>query len=381
MSSSSSNQDSNDQQIQLPADLFERNPNILKAEVDLLSTPHSMYFRDAAYASIQNVQAQCNNDFVTNCMPKEQVVTLDQFMSILFQQRRTTESTEAIPQPEQARISHLLRPILSVKSMYMGGPKLTKIESETVRSVKPLPSARPVPITMFSSASPETQRTLRGTLSHRRLHGFWHGRHSDSDSDSGSDSGSDSDEEEEEGRHRRHHNRDESSGIDTTFMGSLGYGPNGDMCIYQNFNTLSQPCQGAIQQHFELRQQFWTEEESHQSCHAMAGFGLLLGAFILGSVVRRCIYRKRFQQVRKVMDAINANPALKAAVEAEAGVTMVITNISSFSPKFPTNPPPPPPGFPTCCPIFSSLFASVETAVDLEAPSSAAFAWWRACFW
>ena len=48
---------------------------------------------------------------------------------------------------------------------------------------------------------------------------------------------------------------DEDLVEDTFFTGALGFGVMGDMCMYQNFDTLSLPCQSTITDLHELREQ------------------------------------------------------------------------------------------------------------------------------
>lgn len=46
---------------------YETDPDILKAQMDLLSNPYSSAYSDAAYSAIMNVQDQCRADYVSTC--------------------------------------------------------------------------------------------------------------------------------------------------------------------------------------------------------------------------------------------------------------------------------------------------------------------------
>ena len=52
-----------------------------------------------------------------------------------------------------------------------------------------------------------------------------------------------------------HSEEEEDLAEDTFFTGALGFGVMGDMCMYQNFDTLSLPCQSTITDLHELREQ------------------------------------------------------------------------------------------------------------------------------
>jgi len=162
----------------------------------------------------------------------------------------------------------------------------------------------------------ETPKTSRKLL--------WRGnKDGDSDSDSGSDS--DSDGEEDEGPPPPHHGCGHVR-EDTYFMGSLSFGYSGDACMYENFQTLSPGCQEAVSDLYLLRESYWQQEEiAHKPPHH-GGFMILPIILLFVAVpclVRKLfIKRKRIQDVRKVLAAIEANPALKKQVEEAAGIAV-----------------------------------------------------------
>lgn len=106
---------------------------------------------------------------------------------------------------------------------------------------------------------------------------------------------------------------------DVFYNGALGFGAEGDMCLYENFNQLSQPCVQGMADLYDVRQRYWNDNEEYYGGHRHFLF-LVLGALFVWAMVKKCIWRKRIQKVRTFMDAINANPALKATIEAETGM-------------------------------------------------------------
>jgi hypothetical protein len=120
---------------------------------------------------------------------------------------------------------------------------------------------------------------------------------------------------------------------DTFFTGALGFGVLGDMCMYQNFDRLSLPCQSTVTDLHELREQYWREESDamgpgfgrmhHRGPPLPAVlmlFAVLPLAFVAGRKWKQSVMRKR--HVLSVLSALDKNPALKAQVEAEAGVSV-----------------------------------------------------------
>jgi len=95
--------------------------------------------------------------------------------------------------------------------------------------------------------------------------------------------------------------------------------------MYENFQTLSPGCQESISDLYLLRESYWQQEEiAHKPPHH--GFmilPLIIMFLAVPCLVRKLfIKRKRIQDVRKVLAAIEANPALKSAVEEAAGIAV-----------------------------------------------------------
>lgn len=104
------------------------------------------------------------------------------------------------------------------------------------------------------------------------------------------------------------------------YTGSLGFGSQGDSCMYSKFDTLSSPCQNAILDMYALRSDYEQEVIQSSGHHCHGHFLLIvLALFVISRIFMRK-HRQRRQQVVSLLKALEANPALKAQVEAETGV-------------------------------------------------------------
>jgi len=112
-------------------------------------------------------------------------------------------------------------------------------------------------------------------------------------------------------------------GEDFSFTGELLWGPQGDDCMYLNYEKLSSNCQNAIYDVYALRQQYWGEEEQGHHSHGVIFLVLfVLLAMVAGRLCCNRGWRARMKNVRTVYSALEANPELKAQVEAAAGVAV-----------------------------------------------------------
>lgn len=143
------------------------------------------------------------------------------------------------------------------------------------------------------------------------------------DSDSESDS-----EDDDHPKNRRHHDKHDRDQMmsprgmpqleDTFFPGALGYGAQGDICMYQNADKLSQPCLQSIADVYSLRQMYW--ENQSQPYHHGHGFFLFLIGLALIFGFKRLFFYKRHQNIRNLLQGLHNNPDLKNMVEAKLGV-------------------------------------------------------------
>lgn len=117
---------------------------------------------------------------------------------------------------------------------------------------------------------------------------------------------------------------------DNFFIGATGFGAEGDFCMMQNADKLSPECHDAIGALYEIRQDYWLETQTplppahwhhrHHSVFFPIVLLLLAGLGLRKIIMVRSKCAERKQKITKIFDAIKANPQLKAAVEAEAGI-------------------------------------------------------------
>jgi len=91
--------------------------------------------------------------------------------------------------------------------------------------------------------------------------------------------------------------------------------------MYSNFNKLSENCQEAIEDVYALRDQYWSEE---QHAHHPHGLFLILIGFIIaiGIIKRHRLRAARRERDLALYNALQANPELKAQVEAASGIVI-----------------------------------------------------------
>jgi hypothetical protein len=148
-------------------------------------------------------------------------------------------------------------------------------------------------------------------------HGWhdWHGGNSNSNSGNSGDSSSSS----SSGgyyRHHDHHPRGPRREPFVSYQGALGFGMDGDSCVYANLDTFSQPCQQAVQDLYAFRYDY---QDQGRKCHGF--FWIIFGVFVLMYVLGRK-HRARRQKIVALLKALEANPALKTMVEAETGLVV-----------------------------------------------------------
>lgn len=294
-----------------------------------LATPLTQEYQEKFYSSLKNIEATCAYDVQVQCG-----------MSIgdIFGNLIAFSPLETDYEVDNRR--SLLADITSSMSTNDGAALLKTVKDAIISPVlrahrvrgRPHNELSPV-VAPIAQERRSGETNLRGSSKLSAMKSIAHLRRLEADSESDSDSDSDTDSEDgDEGAahhhhhgHHKFHQHHRESIEDNVFTGALGFGASDDMCLYKNFDKLTEPCQSAIVDHFQLRQDYWnesTETSYHGHGHHLA-FWLLVFAFVF--FVRRVICGHRhhhFHQVRKIMDSIRANPSLKAAVEAEAGVAI-----------------------------------------------------------
>lgn len=109
---------------------------------------------------------------------------------------------------------------------------------------------------------------------------------------------------------------------DDIYSGSLGFGDEGDTCMYSYYPQLSQPCKGAISDLYDFREDYYasTQPSILHPYHRHHG-GFVIAMIVCALVIGIVGYKRgqKTKQIRKILDVIDANPNLKSQVEELAG--------------------------------------------------------------
>jgi len=143
------------------------------------------------------------------------------------------------------------------------------------------------------------------------------------------------DEQEEREREEREEREERDRVEDNYFAGALGYGAEGDMCMYQNLPQLSQPCVSSIVDLYNLRDEYWNDyqqQNDYHHRHPPVGLFLffMLGLLVLSWACRRMRHKKQMKkrlEVQTFFDAILTNPDLKCIVESQTGLQIPVVPI------------------------------------------------------
>ena len=317
--------------------------NILKAQTALLATPHSSDYNEIARQAFLNVHQTCANDFSRICeTPDIQTMNTADFIGQLF---GAFDAISAL----DSQYSDFQSPMFT--NFFRRARRLLKSDkkSRIPGSVPDFTSTFSI-VELVDLFSP---KSLRGSKSHRKLQfldpSFKMSGDDDDDYESwkrhkhsGSEDPKEPDHDEPRlpgpagkgkqgpcihgGRHGvppppssppppRQNN-------DFIYTGELGYGNDGDNCIYTNFDQLSIDCKDAILTVHELRDQYWQEEEDEHHPPLFVLFICMAFFFYAVRVIARLFgpHARRAQHTRAVLVALEKNPELKAAVEAAANV-------------------------------------------------------------
>ena len=328
-------------------DEYETNTNLLRAELMTLAIPESIQFSDEVYGGLKDIEYSCSVDYQNFCTEETAITDISSNLLDLFfpitNQRRLSEELKSSYNENNGKAL-----LLSFKDHAMfatGMKKYAKPISIQYLNTKLITQGIRTPNKMSKS--------LRGvfkTQEHQRKL-----TDCESDSDNESENGNEEDEkfmnnfqmeghhhhdgnkpidsppneqplpplEDEHDSHDGHdeHDHHPEGPDDIFYSGALGYGATGDMCIYKNFQQLSEPCQNSIKELYGVRQNYWTatvDSKNHHHPHMLFSFMLLA----LGGLIMRRAYlnKKRNQQMNKILEIIHSNDALKANLEAQSGV-------------------------------------------------------------
>jgi hypothetical protein len=115
-----------------------------------------------------------------------------------------------------------------------------------------------------------------------------------------------------------------------SYSGALGFGAKGDSCIMLNYAKLSTECKSSLKAIGQVRAEYVQSAgdpwHGHHHHHPLLFFGML-------GVFGYFFYRRhvKMKSIRQILNVIDANPSLKAQVEAAAGVEIPKHNESCAS--------------------------------------------------
>lgn len=324
----------------LPFPMFSQ-PNentVLRAKMNLLSSPHSEDYSDEAYVTIQAVQDYCASDYTKYCSPMFMMNSIrspfEAPMNIIPFGKWSKDDDEDVENREIFFVG-MVNSIFDIFNSVVGGSTSVVVvnvdDDETPLKPKPCPKSNQIPgvnqIPVPEQIQPpHPQDRLLHESHHSEQadpHGpdarffrggpkakpgprggprMWgpHENHNWDHSNSGSDSSSSS-------------TQFDLSNPAPTF---LGYGQDGDMCLMANYDSLSISCQSAIDDAYALRDEYVSEEGHGNGCAFAAGVfaTLALVAIVL------CLAKNRRQKLISTLKAIHNDPELKARVEAASGI-------------------------------------------------------------
>lgn len=249
---------------------------VVKAEISFYSTPHTEEFKRPVYDTLMHIKDSCHEDFVAKC-------------SIANSLRRGENP------PKQRHLSAII--VEDHRYPKTSGPE----RREQVR-IHPVPKSAvgfrgPASIDGDSDSDKEEDGHDHDHHDHDHHDHDHHGHdHHDHHHDD----------------HHHHHQIEE----DVWFTGSLGFGQDGDTCLYENFPVLSNQCQLAVRDLHSLRSTYWEQEvhsrEGPPMGHPCFLCVLVPAAFFFFIVFYNLKTRKMRKVNRAVMNAIESNPQLRA---------------------------------------------------------------------
>jgi len=108
---------------------------------------------------------------------------------------------------------------------------------------------------------------------------------------------------------------------DENYNGELLWGPTGDRCMYDNFDSLSQGCKDAITDVYVIRNEYMEEEDESRRGN-VAIFWFFVIAICLVAFFRRNAKLAKYEKDLAMYNAMQENPALKEQMEKASGVVM-----------------------------------------------------------
>ena len=117
------------------------------------------------------------------------------------------------------------------------------------------------------------------------------------------------------------------------YTGSLGYGRDGDACMYRVYPKLAHRCKAAITELYDFREEYvesnpvmMSSSPYHYVKHHNPVVAISFVTLLVLALFVTFKKRQKNQQIRRVLDVIDGNPSLKAQVEGLAGCDIPLHN-------------------------------------------------------
>ena len=338
-SSRSSHHVMSDETPPSPRTLFdssESNPVIAKAELSIYSTPHIRDYKEAVNSTLKRIELTCASDFNSMCAGAADVAWpfIGQISfalrkrKILFHDRPLFRSEAAIGK----------QTVSNRETILVDRQGEEDNASQVYKNLRGKNDASRHEVNSIVGNVDGNDWDVKGEMNHMKRKGEDGLKHRDELYAPNPNSEHhyplepwspfirDKEDSEDEGNHRGHNDHDGRRGPDQPhvmddylYVGSLGYGDAGDMCMYDNFQKLAAPCQSFVFDLNDLRQQFWKEESIADYRPVGPGvFAFLLVNFLMYSGILeyfRYLSRKKNRYTEKdaiaTLTLIDADPTLK----------------------------------------------------------------------
>ena len=321
-----------------PSDMFEGNPDIAKAEISFLKTPHIRDCEETVYSTLKKIELTCAADFTSMCDVLDDAArpAIDQISSGL-RNRKILAHAKSLSQSETAVGKDMVSKRESIMINRQGDQEGNA--PQAYKNLRGEPCLSRFELSKIVGNIDENSMDDKGEMDHVKRKGEGGGLRREEDHAPRPNSehhypvepwSPSIRDEEDSGDKINHHGHNDQNGRqgpphsrrkeDHLFVGSLGYGDTGDMCMYNNFQMLSAPCQSLVANLYSLRQQHRKVGSMAHDKPCGSGFFLLgivfVVFFVCGFLGRSCCRLMRDIETKNdtlaTLALIDADPALNA---------------------------------------------------------------------
>lgn len=264
----------------------------LRAELQLLSTPHAEDYMQAYSMALSTVKGECFNDYISYCTTPVSVSTLGDDADGHY------HLYSAVPDPNQIDLSSFVNSVLSLFLAFQDPVSNTN----NVGDSSELPTPCDTDIKKGLIAEKLTDDFISPQMLSEPKAAY-------SESSIG-------------GKSAFRLLPTKAVEYSENYLVPLGFGESGDVCLYAHYDMLAPGCKESISVVYEVHDQYLAEDE--QSYHHGGFAALMLLVLLLWMSVRCCTKhcgrnaQKRMAE-KSILKAIRADHSLKGRVEAAAG--------------------------------------------------------------